>query len=59
MNDTAEVDSTALVDQLHCLRELGVTWAVLALEANSEQQYRERLQALGEDVLAPIREGSV
>ncbi len=59
MTDTAEVDSTALVDQLHCLRELGVTWAVLALEANSEPQYRERLQALGEDVLAPIKGESV
>jgi len=55
MTDQTQVDAAALVDQLHQLRELGVTWVVLALDASSEQQYRERLQALGEEVLVPMR----
>lgn len=55
MTDRAELSNAALLEQLQCLGELGVTWTVLALEARSEAHYRERLQSLGDEVLAPLR----
>jgi len=47
----AAPDPAALVEQLRRLRDIGVTWIVLALDGESRDHYRERLQLLGEQVL--------